>query len=425
MVKSCLESAASRNKANLLCLMAEIGHIIHAKLMKSPINTARISLTSFLAYFIMAAIITPLGVVSGSIAEAFSVPITTATAVFSSLTTGILVGSLVAIFVFNFAKIKTVVTGAALLIGASLLAIKLFPSFVVFSSLLFFIGLGCGVSMSAAAVVITKAFEEKMRPSMLLLTDSFYSGAATLSTMLAVALLGLGWHWWSVYLLALGAISLLVLMALLSQYPEHTIENADEDTSLLEKWPLSVYLCGLTLLVYLLGLVTIYSWVPNYAQNVLAMDAATAGNLVSRLFSGMFFGQLVMFVLVLVLPVRLLVMLCLLGASYMTTQLWAGSAITSIGLSMFALGLIGGGIFKVAVSYGTTLTKNPSPKMVSYLLFNTALGTAIAPALSSWVVAQYDYTAVIIFATCCYSLACLLMLATYISAGLQTSASNS
>lgn len=368
----------------------------------------------------MAAVITPLGVVSGPIADAFSVSITASTAVFSSLTTGILVGSLVAIFAFNYAKTKTVVMSAAALLGLALLGIKIFDNFVLFSGLLFLVGLGCGISMSAAAVVITKAFDERMRPSMLLLTDSFYSGAATLSTLLAVALLGLNWHWWSVYLLAIGAVCLLILTALLSQYPDHHEASTESAETGSAAWPLSVYLCGLTLLVYLLGLVTIYSWVPNYAQNVLGMDAAASGNLVSRLFSGMFFGQLAMFLLVLKLPLRALIMVCLVSATYMTTRLWADSAAATIESSMFVLGLIGGGIFKVAVSYGTTLTQNPSPKMVSFLLFNTALGTAIAPALSSWVVAQFDYTAVIIFASCCYALASALLAITYLVASTKS-----
>lgn len=381
----------------------------------SPTNTARISLSSFLAYFIMAAIITPLGVVSGPIAEYFAISLTSATAAFSSLTTGILIGSVVAIFAFDYAKIRTVVIAFAALIGVSLVAIYYVPNFALFGVLLFLVGVGCGVSMSGASVVITRAFSERMRPSMLLLTDSFYSGAATLSTMLAVSLIGLAWHWWSAYLLAIAAIAVLILLAQLSQYPEQTSAPQDSQDETNARWPISVYLCGFTLLVYLLGLVTIYSWVPNYAQNVLTMDQAAAGNLVSRMFSGMFIGQLVMFLLVLWLPVRWLILACLMGATYMTSRLWLGDVASSIELAMFGLGLVGGGIFKVAVAYGTTLSHRPSPKMVSYLLFNTALGTAIAPALSAWVVELSGFSGVIMFASACYALACILLIATYLS----------
>lgn len=387
--------------------------------ISNPVNTARISLSSFLAYFVMAAIITPLGVISTPIAEYFSVSVTMATAAFSSLTSGILAGSVIAIFAFDYARIRTVIISAAGLIGASLLGIYSFNSFLVFGILLFLVGLGCGLSMSGASVVITRAFSERMRPPMLLLTDSFYSGAATISTTLAVLLIGLSWHWWNAYLLAIAAVTTLIVLALFSSYPEYSEKDVSQNGKTIEKWPLSVYLCGLTLLVYLLGLVTLYSWVPNYAQNVLGMEQSAAGNLVSRMFSGMFFGQLVMFVLVLKLPVRLLILICLVGATYMTSRLWLGDVAESIDLSMFILGLIGGGIFKVTVAFGTTLTANPSPKMVSYLLFNTALGTAIAPALSSWVVEISDLTGVVMFTSGCYALASMLLLVTFLAATRQ------
>ena len=80
---------------------------------------------------------------------------------------------------------------------------------------------------------------------------------------------------------------------------------------------------------------------------------------------------------------------------------------------MLGLGFISGGILKVAIAYGTTLTQFSSPKMVSFLLLNTALGTAIAPALSSWIVELFGLNQVIMFATFCYALTGFLMGVTF------------
>ena len=57
----------------------------------------------------MSAVITPLGIVSQPIADAFSLELTVATALFSWLTTGIFVGSVFAMFVFDWLRIKSVV----------------------------------------------------------------------------------------------------------------------------------------------------------------------------------------------------------------------------------------------------------------------------------------------------------------------------
>lgn len=377
---------------------------------KTHINTARITLTSFLAYFVLSAIISPLGIVSQPMADYYGVSITQATAIFSYLTTGILIGSLIAVFIFDYLKVKWVVIFSALIIAGSLWAAYILDSFTLLPVCLFFVGLGCGIDLSSAAVVITRSYSEKLRPSMLLLTDSSYSGAGSLSTYLATSLIASGAIWFSVYILAFSAIALLLLMALVSTYPAREIPlKRAEDNS---KWPLSVFVCGAALLFYLLGLVVIYSWVPNYAQTVLGLSADNAGALVGRFFGGMFLGQLAMFVFVLFLPVRVLVIICCIGTTALSAMLWKD---VGIGLSsvMFGLGFISGGILKVAIAYGTTLTHASSPKMVSYLLLNTALGTAIAPALSAWIVDISGVTEVIIFATICYALTGLLLMLSF------------
>lgn len=374
-------------------------------------NTARITLTSFLAYFVLSAIISPLGIVSQPMSDHYGVSITQATSVFSYLTTGILFGSVIAVFIFDYLKVKWVVVFSTIIIACALLAAYWLDHFRALPYCLFFSGLGCGISLSSAAVVITRAYNEKLRPSMLLLTDSSYSGAATLSSFLAVTLIASSNSWFSVYILAMGAIILLTLIALVSSYPtrEMSIDEGGESS----RWPLSVYICGAALLFYLLGLVVIYSWVPNYAQIELGLDAVAAGGLVGGFFSGMFFGQLAMFLLVLIVPVRVLIVFCCIGATVLSALLWKDLNVAP-SMAMLGLGLMSGGILKVAIAYGTTLTQASSPKMVSYLLLNTALGTAIAPALSAWIVDSFGLTEVIMFATFCYAATAVLLIISFL-----------
>lgn len=375
------------------------------------INTVRITLTSFLAYFVLSAIISPLGIVSQPIALHYGVSVSQATAIFSYFTTGILLGSLMAVFIFDYLKIKWVVILSALLVMASLCGAYAVDSFALLPLFLFFSGLGCGVDLSSAAVVITRSYSEKLRPSMLLLTDSSYSGAASLSTFLASMFVASSHAWFSVYALGVLAVALLLLLALLSTYPARNVSVYQGDDNL--KWPLSVYSCGAALLFYLLGMVVIYSWVPSYAQTVLGFNSEDAGNLVFQLFSGMFVGQLVLFLLVLFLPIKLLIIACCVGAVGLSTLLW-NSPSFDVSVIMFCLGLVSGGILKVTIAHGTTLTRESSPKMVSYFLLNTSLGTAIAPALSSWIVDAMGLTKVMMFATLCYAATGFLLLLSFV-----------
>jgi TsgA-like MFS transporter len=272
-------------------------------------------------------------------------------------------------------------------------------------------GISCGIELSAAAVVIAKIYDEKLRASMLLLTDSFYSMAGVFSTTLAGMFLARQFHWSSAYLLAFIVALGIATIALLSRYPEsgRAVAKTAPDAGA-QRWPLSVHFIGLSMLVYLIAFVMIYSWVPNYAQQALGLSVETSSEIVSRFFLGLFVGQLCMFVLVLKFPVPALVVVCASAATLLTASVWMVQSGAQLQLAMFGLGLATGGLFKTLLSYGTTAVSEPSPKMVSYLIFHAGLGTAIAPFVGSLIVDQFSIVAALQFVTIAYVLTLGLIL---------------
>lgn len=375
-------------------------------------NNNRITFGSFLAYFVMSAIISPLGVISGPVAEHFDISLTTANASFTYLTSGVFFGTLIAVFIFDFIKLRQIVIGGVAIICLSIYVIYALDSFAAFSACLALIGASCGIELSAAAVVITKIYDEKLRASMLLLTDSFYSMAGVISTSLAGMLLARQFHWASAYLLAFVVSLGIAAIALVSRYPvtgKVVSELAEEHAG--TPWPASVHVIGLSMLIYLVGFVTIYTWVPNYAQHALGLSVEASSEVVSRMFLGMFIGQLIMFFLVLKFPLRTLIVSYAIMATILTASLWSVGTALHLQLAMLGLGLATGGLFKTVLSYGTTAVRKPSPKMVSYLIFYAGLGTAVAPFVSSYVVDTFEMVAALQFATVCYLLTLLLIIA--------------
>ena len=65
-------------------------------------NKQRLTLASFLAYFVMSGMLAPMGIISGAMAEYFGLPVTDITARFSWLTLGVLVGAIAALVVFDW-----------------------------------------------------------------------------------------------------------------------------------------------------------------------------------------------------------------------------------------------------------------------------------------------------------------------------------
>jgi len=359
----------------------------------------------------MSAVISPLGLVSRPVATHFDISITTATSAFTYLTTGVLIGTTIAVFIFDFLRLKQIIVGAAVLICLSIYAIYAVDSFTVFALALAVIGTSCGVQLSAAAVVISKIYDERLRASMLLLTDSFYSIAGVASTSVAGVLLARQFHWSSAYLMAFIATVGITVIALTARYPATGRYLNEQPRASADKyWPAGVHLVGLSMLIYLVGFVSIYSWVPNYAQEVLGAGVEASGEIVSRMFLGMFAGQLVMFVLVLRLPLRPLIVVYSIMAASLTVSLWTVRTAPQLEIAMLVLGLATGGLFKTILTYGTLQVKDPSPRMVSYLIFYAGFGTAIAPFVSSFIVERRDMAGALQFATICYFLTLGLVL---------------
>lgn len=369
------------------------------------------TLTSLLAYFVMSAVISPIGVVSKPIAEHYDISVTAATASFTFLTSGILVGTILALFVFDHVRLKTILLWCFAVVVACSAAMYTVDTFALLPVWLLVIGAVCGVNLAAAIVVITENFASNLRASMMLLTDSSYSLAGVASTMLASYFILSGLHWSSAYVLAAGASAIAALVVILSRYPR--VENKQPAETGNERstrfWPLPVYLIGLAIAVYLVGFGSVYSWVPNYAQSVFDADAASAGALVSRFFLGMFLGQLVMFFLVLRFDPQIILAVAAIGATALTVLLWNADSLQQLGVRMLVLGLVTGGMFKLLVSFGTTLVKSPTPRMISFLIFCAAIGTTLSPGISSGVVEIFDMRAVLVFTSACYVLMVLIV----------------
>lgn len=353
-------------------------------------NKIRITLTSFLAYFLMSSVISQLGIVSGSMADYFGISVGEATALFSYLTTGLLFGSLVAMISFKPLGLRNNILLACVLLLAALTTLWRVPQLLLVPAAFSVIGLSCGLLMSAATVVITWCYSDKHRAQMLLVTDSFYSSAGVVTGLFAGHMIGGGAYWGSSYILALGVSALIFGLAFMSKYPSDTLPEDGEAVAVTGRWPTSMFLIGLAIFVYIASFILIYAWIPNYAAKAFAATPEQGGVLVGRLFSGMFFGQIITFFLVFILKFRWLITVLAVAALAATCGLWMSASLSQLMLIMLCLGLLTGGILKLLLTLGTLTTPNPSARMISFLFFCTAIGSSFAPAAGAKIVSLYD-----------------------------------
>ena len=374
------------------------------------------TLTSFMAYFVMSSVITPLGIVSQAMAQHFDTGVTATTALFSYLTTGILIGTFLSIFVYTVISIRLLNVFSGILLATTLASLLLVEQFWWLTVLFAIIGICCGLLLAAAVIVLTKTYSERSRARALLITDSFYSLAGVVAGFTTGQLLSAGYHWGSAYFPAIVVSMILVLIAAASDYPQvdSTPSLSKRDVKTV-RWPTSVIVIGLALLIYIVSFIIIYSWVPVYASESLGATSEQGGSLVSRFFLGLFVGQLIVFATSFRVSLFWLLGGLLISSFAATFAIWNVSTTAALAVAMLALGFLSGGILKTLLTYGTMLVAQPTTKMVSFLLLCTAIGSSMGPAMSSLIVESFGTRAALVSVSVGYMITGLLVFGSLLS----------
>lgn len=371
-------------------------------------NLQRITLASFLAYFVMSGMLAPIGIISTPMAAALDLSVTDTTAGFSWLTFGILGGAIAALFVFDVFALKRIIVALAAAIAVCLAVIRWGGSAALIWPALGLIGVACGISLAAAALTISQSYEPARRASMLVVTDGAFSVAGILFSALAVFAVSAGWHWASTYACLIVVTLLIVGFAAVSQYPEQRSATNDEKN---ERWPAAVWCCVLALFLYTLGQYAMLWWLPNHLSTTLGIAPDMAGGVVGRFWTGMFVAQLFVAWWVLKTGARRLSLIAGIATLLGSIPLWIVTDIDLLLILAAVWGFANLGLLKVVLSFATEQVAVPPPRLVSMMLLGATLGTAVSPWLSSRIVAASDTMQVLKFSSGCYLAMCVLLFA--------------
>jgi len=376
-------------------------------------NLIRITLTSFLAYAVMSGMLAQIGILIGPMADHFGEATTVISGQFSWLTMGILVGSVISLFIFDFVRIKTLNLFVFACITISIIGFYVIDLYQANSILLGIIGAGCGIALPAAAIVISRVYPPRRRATMLVITDAAFSLSGTLCATLVVVYLARGLHWSFGY----STVAVLAIIAMgltsISTYPEVPHEERVDARQELANWPKGIYLCMLALFIYLVGQNFILIWLPTYAQQTIGMEDSTAGGLISNFWAGMLAGQLLAAAILLKASTRSITLIAAILAACATTPLWLLDQPAYFPWLAFIWGFVTLGLLKLILSLATEMVHVPSPRLVSVLLMAATTGTAISPGMSSLLVELTDPGRAIQVGSSCFFVVIILLLLAY------------
>ncbi len=383
-------------------------------------NNRRITLASFLAYFVMSGMLAPIGIISGPMSELFGQPITDVTAQFSWLTVGNLCGAAAALFVFDFVRLRALTITVYVLIVACLLSLNVANELTTIGIALGIVGVCSGLGLAAAALAISRLYDAERRASMLVITDASFSTAGYTCAIIATTLVAAGVSWAGTYQFVALVAALIVVLALLSRFPAVDANvDANVDASAATQtaesthtsaWPASVWLCVAALFLYTLGQYSMLWWLPNYTETQLGASVEEAGRLVTRFWQGLFVAQLFVAWWVMRIGVRRLVSISAIATCLCSVPLWTFANVSSLPAFAFLWGFANLSLLKVVLSFATQLVRVPTPRLVSSLLLGATLGTAVSPWVTSRIVEATSNYTILQFSTACYALLAVLLL---------------
>lgn len=348
-----------------------------------------------------------MGTLSGAMSEFFGRPVTEAVARFSWLGIGITAGSVCSLFVYEWLSLKKVFVLCYLGLIAALVSMCVIEAWAWLPMGLLLAGTTASLGLNTAAVTLSLKYTARRRAAVLLCTDVCFAGAGIVAAPGAAALLHAGFSWNSSYLvIALVALVVLVLVSI-SRYPPTASESASERSP--ERWPASLYFCGVGLALYLLGQVSMLLWLPNYLESSLLGTREQGAAAISAYWSGMALGQIsLMIALIRMSTQHLLTLIC--GASVLLSfLLWTVGSPSNLITSALLLGFCNAGILKLTLAFAASLVGHPQ-RVITTILFCASLGQLVSPLISSTLVAATTMQSGLQLVTGCYLLAagCIL-----------------
>lgn len=372
-------------------------------------NLSRITTVSFLTYFILSAMLAPIGIISGPMAEHFGQTVTDVTRQFGWLTGGNLIGAVIALVIFDYLGLKKLFVVIYGLIAAALFTLRAVDDLDTARYLLGLVGLGSGIGLAGAAITISRSYTEARRASMLVITDGCFSVAGFLISWVAAFLVTRSLGWSLTYqLLGLFAVATF-LLALFSSFPAVEQDQVLKDEG--GAWPLPVWLCVISLFLYTLGQYSMLFWLPNYAITQLGAPEVQAGGLVGQFWLGMFLAQVFVAWWVMQVGVRRLVKIATVTTWLFSIPLWLYSSIDGLLVLALLWGFANLSLLKATLSLATEMVTVPTARLVSLLLLGATIGTAVSPLVTSQIVDWTSNHTILIFGSACYGVLMLLLFA--------------
>lgn len=384
----------------------------HSLTHQPQVNLIRITLGCFLSYAILSGMLSQIGTLSSAMSDFFDRPVTETSAQFTWLSAGITTGSVVSLFVYEVLSLKKAFLFSYVFLIAMLGWINVIEQWHLLPAGLLLAGLAASLGLNTAAVTLSVLYEGRRRAAMLLCTDVCFAGAGIIAAPGAAMLLAAGFGWASSYGVIALVAGMVLLIVMASRYPPTAREIATPMSA--DRWHPALFLCGAALAIYLFGQIVMLIWLPNYLEVELQADRTAGATAISRYWTGMALGQILLVMALIRFDIRNLLALICVASVLVSVLLWTLNDATLLTVAALLLGLCNAGILKLTMAFGASLVNHPQ-RVITALLFCASLGQVVSPMVSAQLVEQTSMQTALGLVSISYLAAAIFLLAALIS----------
>ncbi len=350
-------------------------------------NSLQLLIACQLATFVIASVVTTIGLIVPAAAEYYGVEVTDMAAQFTWFTAAGLVGQLVAFVVFDYFSIKRALLTSHLICAAALTAIHFTLQFEWLALWFVLFGLAISTAICGSSTLITQLWDGRARQAAIVAQDAMFNGGGVIFAALTSYFLARALPFSSTYLITAGVILFVIVLILLSSFERgRTAPGPSGAEPIRTQWNPRIVLIGISLLVFMTAKITLFIWAPQYITSHFAVAPSVGGTFMSNIFTAALIGSIAGTWLVAHISVRYLVYAFVtlsLVSAYLLTQL---ERVEHVLLLAFAYGLSVSATFNAYVAFALTQVRTPTHRNIAYMLLMSSLGSSIAPLVSSQIV---------------------------------------
>lgn len=314
--------------------------------------------------------------------------------VFSFFMFGMMTFQFINGYLINYLSVRNEIYLCAIIYLICVTALFFIHTIALLIAILIILGFCFGMIATLPNYVIVHSFDGKARSAKLNRLDLFFSVGSLIYPDIAGWMLTKNYSWQSVYfsvLILFVAIVILAAKTTLPNVSKHKTEGQD-----FSKWTVNIWLIGFAIFLYFMSYVGYTYWISTGLAQAHHMGVAAADFGVSLFWITYAIGCYISSIAVRFIPVHkyiigsaLIALLTFYFIDIATTTVMTYASIAVLGLSCAT-------IYSSSISFGTLLVARPSPRIVSFFITLSGIGTYLGQVYSSWIETHFGIHSIVV-----------------------------